>query len=311
VGQRNRERRRGERRAHMSPWVPIAFRRVSPRPAFADESLERRFDVARDVSSAGAGRLEHDPGRRVRHEEREQGAVVAGNGIAHLGGDVEQLCLPLRFERERAHTRIVRYNSFVRTIGCVAAVLLVLVPLAGAEPNPGPGFSAVSNARPAWSPDGRRIAYVTNAFGHGQIEVIDLARRRVQRITNDSVRDVSAHWLANGRLVLLGEAKGRYFIGSVDRHGHTVVSMRFTGTVYSVAWSPDGRRIAVEEGANPLSPDIWIENADGTNQRPLVSAAGQPAWSPDGKRIAFVDGSDTASSGLELVDADGNNRVRL
>ncbi len=54
---------------------------------------------------------------------------------------------------------------------------------------------------------------------------------------------------------------------------------------YSPAWSPNGRKIAIESERD--DGGIFVMNADGTGVRNLTSAGGSPAWSPDGRKIAF------------------------
>jgi Tol biopolymer transport system component len=62
--------------------------------------------------------------------------------------------------------------------------------------------------------------------------------------------------------------------------------------VRDVAWSPDGRRLAVSTSAtasDPTAGGIWVMAADGSRAVRVSSvAAGSLTWSPDGQRIAFA-----------------------
>src|SRR5215211_9310760 len=92
--------------------------------------------------------------------------------------------------------------------------------------------------------------------------------------------------------------------------------------------SPEGKIVFVRPGTEPSDhcfgepcPDIWVMDADGTNQTNLTNTPdtneGQPAWSPDGTKIAFTgpgDLNEDGSGGLGdvyVMDADGTNRTNL
>ncbi len=84
------------------------------------------------------------------------------------------------------------------------------------------------------------------------------------------------------------------------------------GGVVSLAWSPDGRKLAFTNGR-----DIWVMDADGTdpvrvaaNEDPTHGVVMSPTWSPDGKRIAYTASSE-ADRDIWVVNADGSNRRRL
>jgi Tol biopolymer transport system component len=85
------------------------------------------------------------------------------------------------------------------------------------------------------------------------------------------------------------------------------------------AWSPDGTQIAFSRGDTgkdfdvktaSVSYDIWIMDADGSNQRPLVrsdkGAEVGPFWSPDGTMIAYTSVGETRS--VWVVDVASERR---
>jgi Tol biopolymer transport system component len=84
--------------------------------------------------------------------------------------------------------------------------------------------------------------------------------------------------------------------------------------VQQVAWSPDGRRIAI--AAVPLevrASEIYLLDADGSGLRRLTNNQipdMQPAWSPDGRSIAFMS---SRRGRLEIYSmrADGSRQRRL
>ncbi|MDX6513838.1 MAG: TolB protein [Gaiellaceae bacterium] len=201
----------------------------------------------------------------------------------------------------------------------VLALAALCVSLAGAgttaaPPNPGRGFSSVSNLAPAWSPSGRELAFGSYRSRRAQIYAVDLAGRRVRRLTHDSSSDFSPRWLRDGRIAFLGQDAGKDFVGRVGPGGRTV-KLALPGG--EVAWSPDGRRIAYTVD-DPVTPGkrLFVAQADGSGARLLVPDAGmdgaQPAWSPDGTRIAYVAGANYENRRkIHVIRADGGGDVEV
>jgi Tol biopolymer transport system component len=203
----------------------------------------------------------------------------------------------------------------MKVAGLIVATVFVVAPLAAAaQPKPGSDFSSISNAQPAWSPDGGEIAFTSTASGHSQIYAIDPIRRRVRRVTHDSATsELNPKWLLDGRIVFHGIDENRPFVGYVDPHGRTV---KLPGLKGDPDWSPDAKWIVFDRDDGTLRQhQIWVAKADGSDARLIVANAGAnggfPDWSPDGKRIAFVAGGDPNHTTLQVIDADGGGRLGL
>jgi hypothetical protein len=80
---------------------------------------------------------------------------------------------------------------------------------------------------------------------------------------------------------------------------HVVVDGSGITDVSSIAWSPDGSRIAFE-GNGPRG--VYVVGVDGSGLLLLARSATRPYWSPDGTRIVFE------RAGLNVIDADGTDR---
>ena len=118
---------------------------------------------------------------------------------------------------------------------------LWMVPVSGGEPRRLTGGRASEN-RPRWSPDGRRIAFVSPRDGKPQVYLLDLSGGEPQAATAFAGGVSSVSWIDDGRLLVGAEVfppagpttratgSGSRRWGSRRRPAPTTASSTATGT---------------------------------------------------------------------------------
>ena len=179
---------------------------------------------------------------------------------------------------------------------------------------------------PAWSPDGRRIAFTRGGSARSKgsyldIYVINADGSGERKLTSgNGGRPV---WSPDGQKIAFTSRQPRYSrnfdIYIINADGSRRQQLARTSFDSVPAWSPDGRQITYTRGY-----DMWLMNADGSGQRRLTSGAARdlaPSWSPDGRTIAFDRrvgrgrignvGRKASTFEVYVMSADGSGQRRL
>lgn len=193
----------------------------------------------------------------------------------------------------------------------------------------------------AWSPDSRKIAFLSDAEKADQLQlyVADAAGGPARKLTQVKGFLSTPGWSPDGKTIALlftenatrasgplvaethetGEIKDSFYeqrLALVDVATGKLRQISPADTyIYEYDWSPDGRRFAVT-AALGNGDDNWfiaelytLDAASGLMKsiyKPSMQIA-NPTWSPDGQRIAFIGGlmSDEASVGGDIYTIPG------
>jgi Tol biopolymer transport system component len=159
------------------------------------------------------------------------------------------------------------------------------------------------NLGPAVSPDGRRVAFITDRSGYSDIYVASMLdgtvlSRPVKGERSDDFETLhllrpGSSWSPDGTaLCLIAKAGASDALHIVDvETGRLRASFRFAlDGAFTPSWSPDGERIAFV-GTSAGASDLYITDVDGENLIRLTDDffdERTPVWSPDGSLIAFA-----------------------
>jgi Tol biopolymer transport system component len=165
----------------------------------------------------------------------------------------------------------------------------------------GANFRALTNDGhshdPAWSPDGKRVLFV-----------------------HDSALQTKPPYKEEKQF----ESHHAVELYVMDRDGsnHRLLR-RMEPVIYSAAWSPDGKTLAISfiaeasakrsQSANqPMHAGLFLLPADAQGEpRLLFQDALTPSWSPNGKKLAFSVDRPRGQWAVHVANSDGSNDVQL
>ncbi|MCW3100151.1 MAG: peptidase prolyl oligopeptidase active site domain protein, partial [Chthonomonadaceae bacterium] len=184
-----------------------------------------------------------------------------------------------------------------------------------------------SCSSPAWSPDSRRVTFLSSREGTPQLYLIAPTGGEACKLTNVETGINDYHWSPNGKQIALTteDAESQELKDEKEKSGDLkvfpprftmthlwlldvptdipdkpVVARRLTEgqkfTVGDFSWSPDSQRLAFSASQDPEfssldTQRIYVLNVADRSVQKLMDTKGpndRPTWSPDGKEIAYV-----------------------
>jgi tricorn protease len=146
---------------------------------------------------------------------------------------------------------------------------------------------------PRWSPDGTRIAFMSDLSGEDELYVVpqDGSGKPEPLTKGGHAFRYAPAWSADGARIAFGDKDGKVYVVDVAARTMREIVDAARGQIQDYVWSPRGHHLAFSmNGPNgQRSTYLWSEK-DGQLRRvtdPLFDA-GSPAWDPEGKYLFFL-----------------------
>ena len=166
---------------------------------------------------------------------------------------------------------------------------------------------------PRYSPDYRKLLYLSYVDGNPRIYVYDIGTGRQTLVTENRDPTFAPRWSPDGRHILYSMAvNGNTDIYRIPAGGGQAERLTDApGIDIGGSYSPDGSKIVFESDRSG-SQQVYVMNADGSGQRRLSFFGGRaatPEWSPRGDQIAFT--HITGDFNIAVMNPSGGGLRRL
>ncbi len=155
------------------------------------------------------------------------------------------------------------------------------------------GTSGVHERNSKWSPDGKWIAYVSDASGEDEIyvEPQDGSAAPTQLTKNADTYKYQITWSPDSRHILWADKKLRLQYVDVESKKVTQVAQATAFEYSDYAWSPDSKWIAYAQPEEKRMTTVYLYSVDANNSSAVTDGwfdSYQPTFSSNGKYLFFI-----------------------
>ncbi len=150
-----------------------------------------------------------------------------------------------------------------------------------------------SHAREAaWSPNGRHVAYISDATGEEELYVVDQAGGEPRQLTRDgNIRYYHPVWSPDSERIAFSDASGRVHVVAADGSGRREVARDGIELARDYTWSPDGQWLALSlsQPNQFRAVHLWSRDSGELHRvTPELFHEHSPAWHPDGRHLYLL-----------------------
>lgn len=150
---------------------------------------------------------------------------------------------------------------------------------------------------PVWSPDGKNIAYYSDATGEYEIYLLENRKgAEPKQLTKGSKAwKYTAEWSPNSKHLAYSDRTLKLWLVDAATGKQTVVDEASAEEIRDYSFSPDGNWLAYSKSSPNYQSALWVYNVSTGKKHQITDASfsdGQPTFSRDGKFLFFISNRD-------------------
>ena len=172
---------------------------------------------------------------------------------------------------------------------------------------------ASRNESPAWSPDGKAIAFLSDRSGRQEIYTVDPDGKNLKKITDADTDKGSLTWSPDSKALLFVATDKKLYYYSIPDGKTSVITSSTLSSPRSPSFSPDGKWVTFTKQDATLRNHVYIAPVAGGEERhitddSLAFSEGSAVWTADGKYIAYTTSS---GSGGGIASTSGRAQTQM
>ncbi len=237
-------------------------------------------------------------------------AVVYENGgwlyrYDPVVGESKRLTITVGGDRPAALPRVVEGAEFIESADLSPNGKRVLVTARGdvfsvpAKDGPIRNLTRTPTTREidaTWSPDGKQLAYLSDASGEYEIWVRPVGGGDARQVTKDgAVWRFAPVWSPDSSMLLFGDKNQRLNVIAVSNGRAAVIDSSNRNDIADYSWAPDSRFVAYVKNNELGIGSLWIHSLDDERNYQVTSDMtndASPVFDPQGRYLYFLSSRD-------------------
>jgi tricorn protease len=154
---------------------------------------------------------------------------------------------------------------------------------------------------PAWSPDGKWIAFVSDKSGRDEVWMAHEDGTGLKELSEGDGEKANIQWAPDSKSLIYSGSDHKLYRYDLEAAKAVIIASGEAGNIQGACFSPDSKWVAFSKLDHDMRPHVYvIPSSGGAEKRvgnaDLLFSETTPVWTPDGKRLIFLAGLAQAGS---------------